>query len=259
MHFSAADGQETRRISFIDQIQLKVGPTKQIGRFFLDAERRLAEHGITVRQADFAELVDVHMTNKASWRALVECFDPRLRRVREEAACFIGYDGSGVAVTTIAVVREQLGGTTVRDVFEDLSFFFGENAATWRDRVTCRVTAPAAGRLSGDVFYPGAFWVHPSRRGEGFGYILPELGRFYALSQWPCDFEIGVASYALRRPEVQRYSHFQHHEESFILRSPDRVMYEGMFLWSTLDHVYARLERHVRDGLAADGLARKTG
>jgi hypothetical protein len=100
--------------------------------------------------------------------------------------------------------------------------------------------------------------VHPSRRGEGFGYILPEIVRYYALSQWTCDYEIGIASFALRRPDVQRYSHFQHHEDSYIIGEGTRMIYEGLFLWSHLEHVIERLDRHVRLGIEPDGRAQST-
>ncbi len=244
--------------SFVDDLQLQREPRQKLGRLFLDAEARLAEHDITLRRASFADLVDLHVANKSSWRALAECFDPRVRTVRDDAAaCFVGYDRGGVAVTSIAVVHEALGDRCVRDAFEDLTFWFGENANLRRAEITCRVPAESAGKLRGNVFYPGAFWVHPSRRGQGFGYILPEIARFYALSQWDCAYEIGVASIALRRPDVQRYSHFQHHEESFSLRSAETVMYEGLFLWSDMDHLHRRLDRHCRLGISADGLVDK--
>lgn len=256
---SSSQQTETTTASFVDSLHFKRGPRGKLGRFFLDAEARLAEHGITLRRASFADLLDVHLANTDSWRALVECFDVRLRTVDPDtSACFIGYDMAGIPVTCIAVKAEDLGQRTVRSAFEDLSFLYGENADAWRDRVTVRLPAEAAGRLRGHVVYPGAFWVHPSRRGGGFGYILPEIARFYALSLWPCDYEIGIASFALRRPDVQRYSHFQHIEDSYIIAEGPRVIYQGMFLWSEPAYLYERLDRHVRLGLAPDGRAAST-
>jgi hypothetical protein len=245
----------------LDGLRIKREPRGLLGRFFLDAEARLAEHGITLRRADFGSLLELHLANKASWRALVECFDTRMCDIRDDDtnACFIGYDQAGVPVTCVAVKYGPLGQRTVREVFEDLSFLYGEKADAFRSTVRVRMPAESAGRLTGNVFYPGAFWVHPSRRGEGFGYILPEIARFYAMSQWPIDFEVAIASFALRREDIQRYTHCQHHEDSYIIETDAGVIYEGLFMWSTADYLHSRLDRHVRQGLAPDGLVNKVG
>ena len=55
--------------AMLDELRIKREPRGQLGRFFLDAEARLAEHGITLRRADFASLLKLHLANKASWRS----------------------------------------------------------------------------------------------------------------------------------------------------------------------------------------------
>ena len=239
----------TRPVALLDQIKIKQEPRALLGRYFLMIDETLFRRKIVFRRSTFAELAAVYEEHHATWNGLAPVFDCRASVVPDESAvCFIGYDPTGLPMTTMAARYFDLRGRSIKAALEDLSFWYGADAATWRSRVSSKVECASAATITNRIFYPGGFWVRPDYRGTGLGYLIPDVARYYALSQWLVDHEVSVGARAFNRPEIQKCYNFERHENGFELWKDHKPMLHGLLLSSHVEHLYRRLESIVRSG-----------
>jgi hypothetical protein len=217
----------------VDQLKIKQEPRGLLARYFLAVEAEAEANGVSFSIVSPEEFLRVHTLHEQSWNGLAPIFDCRCSDIpANSVACIVGYNRENEPVVAAANRVYDLGDSTVKTAFEDLTFWYGSRAASYRKSVECKVTAPTASVLSGRVMYNGAFWLRPDLRKTGVGRVTQEIGRFYSYTQWAFDHEISVGSPAFNRPDIQQRYGFDGHENSFEIIKDNKPLLRGLFLWA---------------------------
>jgi hypothetical protein len=257
---STSPVRDLQDASLLDDFAIRQEPRGQLFRYFIKAEQQLAERDVTVRRASFDDFIEIYDRHEDSFNGLTPVLDPRVAPIPDEtAACFVGVDRHGDPVTTMAIRYVDLAGTPLKTAFEDLTFFYGQAASAWRERVACSIACPSATRIRSSVMWSGGFWVRPDRRHDGLASLMPDIGRYYGLSQWRPDCEISVGAPAFKSERVQRAYEFEHHEEGFSIRKDGALFFQGYLVWSSADHLKQRLGRLIDAGSGQMGRGQEEG
>lgn len=238
------------RKRLLDRLQIRQEPRGLLGRYFLKVEQDLADIGLEARLMPLEALVEHYLSDQSSWNGLAPMLDTRYSDVRpEDGASQLVYDRNGKVVGANACRLIDIGNKSLKEACEDLTFFYGANAAEMRGKHRCVITAPAAYQMRGKLSYMGGFWVHPDHRGTGVGQLVQGLCRFHGLSQWQFDYELTVAAAPWRRPELQKRYHFARYEDSltFYVENDLAVMNNGVLASSPRQHLLAELARQVNE------------
>jgi hypothetical protein len=189
--------------SFVDQIQIRRGNVRVLGRYFLQTETRLADMGLTLRMIDSNTLLDIFDANRSSWESMGPQFNSREGAFScGEVAPFAAYTSTGEAVGVCGVRYFDLGSNSLSEAVASLEFIYGDNAPLYRATCQCLTTPDAGDHLSGRLIFSGAQWIHPKFRGTGLAQIIVLVPRAYALSQWEFEHEVLFAKAKLARPHV---------------------------------------------------------
>ena len=224
--------------TFFDELTIRNGDPAVLGRFFLEAETALADAGITVRKVDLKTLNEAYHANAATWPILGPPFNIKDSALGEAgAACLMGFDDSGRAVTSCAVRHYDLGGQTLVQALDDLWFFYGDNAAKLKGKMTLDLAVPEAEKITGQVIYLGGLWVHPDYRHAKLCVVMSLLTRAYALSQWDFDHEVLCGRGRLGDPDVIAMYRFAHCKERFSMVAEKKIAFEGKFIWTPAEAV----------------------
>ena len=184
--------------SFLDDLMITHGPVARLGRFFLDADQALRERGITLSFGTMDELAKVNAANRASWLPLFPAFNAEFHAFdAARTVCFLGRNAAQQVVATHAVVLLDWEETNFRREAESLRLHYDDPDHMRRPGESCRVTAPSASRVTGQVALTGAAWYRPDFRGRSLASILSPLARVYSLACWNPSFTVRMISEAL--------------------------------------------------------------
>jgi hypothetical protein len=238
-----------RAPTLIDQLQIRQEPRGQIGRYFLAVEQGLADLGLILRIMPIIELARVHNEFASSWNGLAPVFDAQIAPIdADRSAALVAYDQEGRPAATHACRLIELT-DTLQSACEDLTLFYEPaSSAALRKRHRCIMTAPSAASIRGTVAYVGGFWVRPDKRGTNIGYLMQDVSRNFACSQWRFDYEVTISSAMWLNPEIQQRYGFQIYEKSvsfFIDATP--LMTNGVLAASKHTAMLDRLGRSVED------------
>jgi hypothetical protein len=111
-----------------------------------------------------------------------------------------------------------------------------------RSHVRATISAPTAATLNGASTYTGAYWVRPDMRSKGLSAVLPKLMRYMALTTWNSPVEFSLGRNQFLRPDVAETYGFEHIEPSFEFFIDDKLIWDGVLLWSTRDELISQLE-----------------
>lgn len=239
----------TRKLT--EQIELKQEPRGLFGRHFLRLEEALAEREVTVQLCPLSDLWQVHDRSPQSWNGMPPMLDTRIAEIADDhAICMLFRDRHGEIVAANASKFVDLGGKSLTEACEDLTFFFGANAPLQRARHRCAMTAPSAREVRGRVAYPGGMWIRPELRRSGLLDIVLDLCRLYGPSQWGCDFEFGLgAGRVFARPEIRARYHFAIYEQSLSFFRDDTPMFvDGTVCISPVTYFHDQLARRLAEG-----------
>ena len=81
---------------FLNSFMVQHGPPGLLGRFFLSADSRLSERGITLRFISFDAYAELADRNADNWGSFNPMFDPRVSDVPHGSMCLAGFDQRGV-------------------------------------------------------------------------------------------------------------------------------------------------------------------
>ncbi len=228
--------------SFLDDVKITFGPRAQLGRYFLAAEKHLADHGIRVQFAAFDAIARLNAEHRQSWDMLLPMLDPAQNPVHpEDAIAFLAYDEAGRVVSSMAARLYDFGGTTFRDAVESLQFYYGPGADQMRSRVQSSICAPTAATMTGRAAYLGGYWLRPDVRAQGLSTILPKLMRYIALTRWNADLEFSFGRDKFLRPEIAKTYGFEHVERDFEFHLDGRLIWRGVLVWSDRDELLSQL------------------
>jgi hypothetical protein len=178
-------------LRLLDALTIKHGPAGLLARFILEGDKAARRAGLRLRlRTDFSALVELNRryVPEGTWFPIVNTFNPDYTELSPENSFWVcGEDERGEPAATFAGRVYYWPDTNLEE--QAYAMFYG----TERDR-ECRVTAPAAKRISGVVFSGGAAWVRPDYRGCRLSRLFPRIGKAYASTRWPLDWAMGYVS-----------------------------------------------------------------
>ncbi|MEM6495816.1 MAG: hypothetical protein AAF709_03710 [Pseudomonadota bacterium] len=174
--------------SFLDDIQLNLGPIEQLKQFFEAAQRASQSLGVHIRFATFEEVMVINANNQASWRAMIPTFNPQLSELDADTSFCLVYENSENGIVGIQCCRLfDWPKTTMYDELTSLRFYYARPEADSMPDEKCVVSVERTNRISGPTYFSGGVWYHPEHRGKRLGYILPRVCRAIALTRWNVD------------------------------------------------------------------------
>ncbi|MFV0296236.1 MAG: hypothetical protein ACK5JT_08975 [Hyphomicrobiaceae bacterium] len=180
-------------VELLKGLQIEHGPIPQLGRFFLLADRLLADAGVKVFRTSLDAAAEAQAANVDSWAMFPPMLDTRLSPISEdESFALLGKDASGDVVCAQAARFYDLGERSFKDIVTDQSFFYGSQIPPDPGMPLAAVTAPSAGHIKGRMLYSGALWVHPKCRGRHLTGVLPRISRAYGVARWNTQTTVGM-------------------------------------------------------------------
>jgi len=179
-------------VRFTEELRVRFGPKREIGRFLLDGDRTLAQMGVRLYVSqDLRRLYDINRRHLDSWAPLMPVFDPTRAGMRAGPAfLFELQDAKGDVVATQVSRLLDLTGSTLKAELEQLSLFYRDPASQSGRRERIEVTAPMAGEITGRVGLSGGLWYRPDWRGKGLSQVMPRMTRTFAYTNWDTDYTI---------------------------------------------------------------------
>lgn len=160
-------GPPTACRRFLNDIEVKYGPSQIIGRVFLAADADARERGVILSFAPMHELVALNRANRDTWRPLLPIFDPECGHFDASSAfCVLGRNARGEVLLTQAARFFDWHDTCFNEEATSLRLFYHDPACRRRDGEAAEVTAPSARLISGK----------PA--------ITPRIARALALTRW---------------------------------------------------------------------------
>jgi hypothetical protein len=213
-----------------DALTIKHGPVAMLAKFVLEGDKAARQIGIRLRlRHDFGELLYLNEREVAhgNWFKLVNMFNPAYCDLSPENSYWIsGEDDRGEIVLAQAGRIYYWPDTSLAKEARAM-FYAGRDEGR-----ICKVTAPAAHRISGVVFCGGSHWIQQDFRGRRLSHLLARLGRAYAMSRWPVDWGIALVAPVLVDKGVSAGYGYKHASRSiFYPASP----------WGDLEVVLAYL------------------
>lgn len=197
-HTPAAEMMAPTNLALLAAVSLDYGPREKLGRFLLQAGRALADRGLTVSLGSFVDLLEANKANAANWLPLLPVWDHRNGGVHAETSfCVLGRDRMGDVVACHAARLFDWSGTTFHDEASSLRLFYADPEASRLPGERCRVTAPKARKITGQVVFSGAAWYRPDFRGRQLASIMPTLGKALAFARWSPDHICSVMQRAI--------------------------------------------------------------
>jgi hypothetical protein len=246
--------QLPRSASFLNTVRIINEPRGMLGRLFLILDENLWQMGVVARPCTSDELVKIYEVNASTWKGLAEVFDPRVGPILPGTAfCMAAFDAQGDAIATGAARLIDTGTKTLKQSFEDLTFWYGANADAMQQRAKVTVADVPGSDCRGQIMYPGAVWVRPDHRGKRIAQMMADLVRYSALGLWPVDYETSVGSPRFGDPRVRETYQFEKNERGVIIYREGVLRLDGYLLTSSRDHLVKRLEALItfEEGSAA--------
>jgi hypothetical protein len=246
--------------SIIDDYKIRHEPRGTLGRFFLRADQLFLNAGIRLRSIDPAELVRINEINREHWLPLISTMDHRqFPIVGDEFLAIAGYDQNGDAVATIGSRQFEMRGTTLREEAESLRLYYGSQAPEMRATIKLTMTAPICDRMTGDVSYMGALWVHPKARKLGITRLLHKSMRYFTYSQKSFDFDVAFSMNDISSPHVNVGYASEGFERGYSYAIEGAYSYGGWLTWVSRDFMLRTLAADVVEMEAASSLREIVG
>lgn len=228
---------------FLASFRTQFGPPGLLGRFFLNAERRMAEGGVRLEFISMDELVRVYERNKQTWGALIPTFDPRISDMDAGSViCLAARDRNGEVICCTGGRRYDLAeGETLRTIVEDGRFF----GLRPQSGARCEITAPVASELTGRLVYCGGLWVHPEWRGFRLASHFPRLIHAVAHTLWDADHLLGLVKADVVGSGLHQRYGYSSCEASFRYIVDGEVAYDGLLVWMSADELINDLARSL--------------
>ena len=222
---------------FLSQLDIAYGPRQSLGRFFLAADNAAKVLGIQLSFGTFEELVAVNEANRVSWLPLLSTYRPDCLPQKPGDFCLIGRDATGKVVATHATRVFGIPDSTFKDLAEGMDLFYSDPARMQLPSESCQITAPFAKQISGQVYFGGAAWYHPSFRGKGVGHIIPRISRAVALAHSSIDWVAGIMSDGVIRGGLAQRSGYRNIERAVEFQNQYTGQLKGALTWMSRDEL----------------------
>ncbi len=192
---SIAALQPRTRVPFLDAFRVQHGPAGLLGRFFLSADTRMKERGITLRFITLDDLVDLSEKNSDNWGSTNPMFDPRYSYVPAGSICLAGYDDAGEIKLCICAKPFDARPRSFASIV-NAGGFTAVRPDCSRSHIASTIDAPFAYEMFGLLGYVGALWVHPDARGGRFASIMSYIVNACLLTLWNPAYLLGSVQHS---------------------------------------------------------------
>ena len=226
--------EPTTGVPFLEAFRVQHGPPGLLGRFFLSADNRMKERGITLQFITFEELVELSELNGENWGSFNPMFDPRFSSIPPGALCLAGYDTKGVIRLCLCAkpfdARQRSFAALVNA---------GEFTSTRADRgkahISATIDTDVAHEMRGVIGYAGALWVHPDARGGRFASIMGYIVNSCLLTLWNPAYLLGsVQKSTVGTGLFARYG-YNHATSSLAIHSYGKQVAELTIMYMTAE------------------------
>ena len=111
-------------VPFLDSFRVAHGPIALLGRFFLHADEKLRDDGVTLSFASFEEVAGLRSSQKANWSFFNPMFNPAISDIPPDRAfCVVCRDRTGTIVGTGAAKLLDARHCTLKEVVDGGDFY----------------------------------------------------------------------------------------------------------------------------------------
>ncbi len=233
-------------VPFLDALTVNYGPPGLLGRFFLQADRKLRQKGLTLEFMQFSELSALNARFLDTEGLIINpMFDPCLADVPDDAAmCLAVRDEDGELVATTSGKYFDASQRSFKEIVEK-GDFLSVRRIDGQPPITSHITAPIAADLRGRLCYCGAIWVDPEVRGLRLPALLSRIVNAAMLTLWNPDYVMGFVKPEVLGTDLYKRYGYENAQPSFEVHQGGKCLYEGIFLWMTGDDATADLARFL--------------
>jgi hypothetical protein len=234
-----------------DALTIKHGPAAMLAKFVLEGDKAARQIGIRLRlRHDFGELLYLNEREVAhgNWFKLVNMFNPAYCDLSPENSYWISGENDQGEIVLAQAGRIYYWPDTSLAKEAHAMFYAGRHEGH-----TCKVTAPAAGRISGVVFCAGSHWIREEFRGRRLSRLLARLGRAYAMSRWPVDWGIALVAPVLVEKGVSAGYGYKHASRSIFYPASPWGDLEVVLAYLSAFEAYDDLGEYLTSELAGSG------
>ena len=231
-------------VPFLEAFKVHYGPPGLLGRFFLSADTRLKERGITLQFITMEELVILSRDNADNWGSPNPMFDPSFADISPGTMCLVGIDTTGVIRTCIAAKPIDSSAQTFGSVI-DAGGFLSLKPGCNVENLQTTINAPFALEKRGLVAFCGLVWVHPEARGLRLPSIFAHLMFACVLTLWNPDYLIGFVNHATYDSALNHRYYMSHGEEAMTITRNGEFLVKLVLLWTSAEQSLAGLGRYL--------------
>ena len=229
-------------VPFLEAFRIQHGPPGLLGRFFLSADTRLRERGITLGFITFDQLVALSERNADNWGSFNPMFEPRYADIPPGSLCLAGFDARGDIKICICAKPFDASNESFASLV-NAGGFASIRPEQNKDGIVTTINAPFAYELRGLLGYVGALWVHPDLRGARLASIFGYVVNSCLVTLWNPSHLLGsVQQTTVGTGLFQRYG-YGHSMSSLIVTAGGKQAADLTILYMTADEFL--------DGLAA--------
>jgi len=229
---------------FLQAFRLQHGPPGLLGRFFISADTRLKERGLTLRFVTFETLVDLHERNAEKWGFFNPMFDPRCSVIPPGAMCLAGFDTAGEIRVCICGKPFDARRRSFSEIV-DCGGLFALKPGPHTPNLGTRIDAPVARELRGLVAYCASIWVHPDRRGDRLASIFVNLMNACMLTLWNPDYVIGFVPVATRGTGLHQRYNFPHASPALHVTRDGKPAFDQILIWQDASEALDGVARYL--------------
>lgn len=231
-----------------DALTIQHGPAPLLSRFVLQGDRAVRRMGIRLRiRHDFDELAYVNREAVAqgTWVPLVSMFNSGYSDLRPENSYWLsGESDSGEIVLTGAFRIFYWPDSTLAD---EAGYYFCDRHGRPHN---CVVTAPAAQKIGGVVFWGGSLWIRPDYRRRHLSELVGRLGRAFAAARWPVDYMMCLVMPVLANKGVANGYGYKHLSRSILFPDSPLGDLELVVAYLSATEAYADFSEFMGTGLS---------
>ena len=221
-------------VPFLEAFRVQHGPPGLLGRFFLSADTRLRERGLTLRFISLEDLQAVRRANSANWGSTNPMFDPQMAEISPGTMCLAGYDKLGVVQACICAKPFDAASRSLAAVF-NTGGFFSIRPDLNVNRLATSLDVAAAEQMFGLVGYCAAVWVSPAWRGGRLAAMFANLMYACIYTLWNPSYVIGFVPLAKQGSALHQRYNLPHASPRMRVTSGDTVLDELVLIWMTAD------------------------
>lgn len=237
MHWLAGTSQSTQvpgpflalnRRPPLDHLNIRHEPSVTLRRFLRVSEIDLQRRNMHLSLIDPLDLMTANDAHLSSWEPLIATLDARQNVIGADNMIVLGVFGPKGDLIGTGATRLMEIPTSLKAAFEDLTFFYGDNAPAKRASETFSLTAPSAATLCGRIAYRGGFWIRPDMRRNALPRILSRLARVAAMAAWNPDAHVGIATDLFLRPDISAAYSVARVEKGFTYTKNGHPYWDGV-------------------------------